>query len=370
MEESFNPSEPNFLEFLLTVIPWMLIALWTVYSLLVILSKGFRSSFSNYYIIESIPNVFVTLGLLGTFTGITYGLLEFNTDPDLIKLSISTLLEGLKNALFTSIVGIILSLLFSKVIKIMTGQFIKEPDSPEYLQLVALNANFESFKETISDTHYKAIVDSFQEVLSNFNEVFTGFIGELVDKNFDKLTNSIDQLTQWQIEYKSDIETVKEAYESLVNKHEQFVQNTEKWVKTLEEISGQSSRLQKVVDEFNSAFNEDGDLSKILSKVKDSAADLQKVTSDFSELTTKMNETTDAISMTESKVTDWTEKTSKVSDTAGQIVAHLASIQNLELTKVNDLTGEFNKSLSRTFATFDSLVKAYIEEIENKRRRA
>lgn len=56
------------------------------------------------------PNLLTTLGILGTFVGIVMGLLEF--DVKQIEQSISPLLEGLKTAFITSLVGMLLAIVF------------------------------------------------------------------------------------------------------------------------------------------------------------------------------------------------------------------------------------------------------------------
>ena len=65
-------------------------------------------------IIEMIPSAVSTLGVLGTFLGITLGLICFNTGD--LPNSIPQLLEGLKTAFFTSLAGMIGSLLLSRKI--------------------------------------------------------------------------------------------------------------------------------------------------------------------------------------------------------------------------------------------------------------
>ena len=359
--------DPSILEFSFTMFPWILIGLWFVYSFLVISSKSVRDSISNYYVVESIPNVFVTLGLFGTFTGITYGLLNFDTDPNVIKESIKTLLEGLKSALFTSIVGILLSLLFSKRIKYQISvRSVKPPDSDELKELRYLNTNITAFRREISTTHQEAIVKALKGVLENFNDVFMSFINQLVEQNFEKLTEAIDNLTSWQIEYKKDIEQITESYKSLISKHQEFTQNTEKWVKTLEAISGQSGRLKKIVDEFNEAFSEDGNLSIILQEIQSSTEDLGNVTKNFSTLAEKMTDTTSSIKTTEDKIENWTTEISKASNASGQIIDHLATIQDFIIQDLNNLSEEFNKRLATTFASFDNLIMSYIKNIENR----
>ena len=214
----------SIIEFSLKILPYILIGIWTLYAILVVSSWNFRERFSNFYVIESIPSVFVTLGLLGTFTGIAYGLLHFNTSPEEIKGSIRILLEGLKKAMFTSIYGIILSLIFSKIIKYQANSKIIEPPvSPELRELRELNKNFGAFKDALSTSHYNALVDSLKHVLSNFNNVFASFIEDLVQQNFEELSNTIRQLSEWQKSHKDEVNHLKLAYISLVEKHNEFV---------------------------------------------------------------------------------------------------------------------------------------------------
>lgn len=62
--------------------------------------------------IEQLPSMISTLGVLGTFAGITIGLLYFDTEH--LDASIPLLLSGLKTAFFTSLAGMIGSLFLSR----------------------------------------------------------------------------------------------------------------------------------------------------------------------------------------------------------------------------------------------------------------
>lgn len=64
--------------------------------------------------IESLPSLISTLGVLGTFLGITIGLLGF--DPNDLDKSIPLLLDGLKTAFFTSLMGMVCSMILSRVV--------------------------------------------------------------------------------------------------------------------------------------------------------------------------------------------------------------------------------------------------------------
>ena len=62
-----------------------------------------RSVFADYA-----PTLLTSLGILGTFTGIVSGLLNF--DIEHIDTSISTLLGGMKTAFLTSVIGVCFSI--------------------------------------------------------------------------------------------------------------------------------------------------------------------------------------------------------------------------------------------------------------------
>ncbi|MFZ7239947.1 MotA/TolQ/ExbB proton channel family protein [Avibacterium avium] len=77
--------------------------------LIITFSIGLLSAFLPNSRKESpVPNLLTSLGILGTFTGIVVGLLNFNIDN--IDQSISTLLAGMKTAFLTSVIGLLLSI--------------------------------------------------------------------------------------------------------------------------------------------------------------------------------------------------------------------------------------------------------------------
>jgi DNA-binding ferritin-like protein len=102
-------------------------SLWEKYEItFIVLEKNYVKSkepSSNYFNLDSVlsqflnlrywvslPNVFVGIGILGTFVGLALGLADF--DPEKISDSINNLLPGMKTAFVTSIWGMLLSILF------------------------------------------------------------------------------------------------------------------------------------------------------------------------------------------------------------------------------------------------------------------
>ena len=84
--------------------------------------------------------VLTTLGILGTFTGIFFGLLDFNVAT--ITKSVPSLLEGLKVAFGTSILGLLTALSFKIVRPLIAPVSANEAD--------AENEVLEALKEMVA----------------------------------------------------------------------------------------------------------------------------------------------------------------------------------------------------------------------------
>lgn len=102
---------------------WAILCIYWIVNLLI--KKDTASV--NTYLYDSIPTVFTSLGVLGTFIGIYIGLREFETTD--IDGSIEELLNGLKAAFITSIVGIMGALLFGRIAEGVYG--IVEAQGPK-----------------------------------------------------------------------------------------------------------------------------------------------------------------------------------------------------------------------------------------------
>jgi len=222
------------------------------------------------------------------------------------------------------------------------------------------------FLESISTNQYNALKEAMEKVLEDFNDVFVKFLDELVQENFKELTETINTLTDWQKQHKENIEELHETYRDLVAKHENFVDKTYEWVEKLDQIAGQSSKLQTIIDEFNDAFNEDGDMSRILKEIQSSTTDLNVATTNIKEIATTVKGTSENVILTGDKVTEWTDKVENVTESAANIIEKVEALQNIDVKHIDRLIDEFNNQLKGTLETFDILIEKYIEDIENR----
>jgi len=213
-------------------------------------AKGRHSRF-----LQHAPNVMTSLGILGTFVGIVIGLLEF--DVTAIDTSIRYLLEGMKTAFITSLVGMLASITFKSL---DAWKFAPKRDAsstpdevtPAHilgsldrqnatLELVArgLSASEEgsvvgqlkmvrtdisdgiaqqrkarevfeaqlftemgNFAALLSKSATEVVIEALRQVIVDFNRNLTEQFGE----NFKALDESVKKLVDWQAEYRGQVE--------------------------------------------------------------------------------------------------------------------------------------------------------------------
>ncbi len=193
------------------------------------------------------PSLLTTLGILGTFLGIAIGLLDF--DPNRIESSIPLLLEGLKLAFSTSIVGILLAiglrllqiagderaqrsrpaqgtpaldpqdpvallrlqiqladaqLVASRALKDQLAQFevrlLQTLETQHQVQIAAFN----DFAAKVSELGSRQLIAALESVIRTFNDRLSAQFGE----NFRHLDAAIGRLLEWQERYRLHLETL------------------------------------------------------------------------------------------------------------------------------------------------------------------
>lgn len=251
---------------------------------------------NNRSVAALFPNIVVTLGILGTFVGILIGLLNFDVSD--INKSIPTLLEGLKTAFITSIVGMIasigLKLIFSLIVpKEDSKNDVQQDDPLELLRLIAsgidnLEKSFIEVEKSIvscfrSDEEYsllsqlklirQEIIDTRKEVINSFNtfadkivksntdaliealkkviDDFNALLNELVSESFKELSSAMIKLNEWQENYKTHIDKTQDKINTLLN-------NMSQYVTILEETSGKISKIDQSLKNIDSSL---GDIS-------------------------------------------------------------------------------------------------------------
>ena len=185
-------------------------------------------------IIEYMPSVLTTFGVLGTFIGITYGLLDFNTTN--ISASISVLLSGLKMAFLTSIVGMVCSIVVSRWINSISDDI--EATTPSTEQ-DALNRICVAIQNMSQDQN--RLNATIEKMVNQSNTLQTRMINLL-----DQQTTGIGKIVESQNGVIELLSSQTDCLGSLNDKVEEIVMSNSKLMDVHTEIVGiQEENLQE-----------------------------------------------------------------------------------------------------------------------------
>ena len=263
-------------------------------------------------VIEMIPSLISTLGVLGTFAGITLGLYYFNTND--LTTSIPLLLNGLKTAFFTSLAGMVGSLFLSaQVNKLYDDKTSGVSDSAEAAGIVvkALNAMQEHMqKQAQSQTlFYK----SAQQLMQN------------LDQHMQKMSANSDSMSLAVNSLGLNVSSIEKTQSSIEGKTESVLLSVGNIEETNRRIvvttSEQASKVGEMLDHTEALVSGQDEISKHVSKfgdrlhgeiveIEDKMAETNKLLTEkfeeFAELLKKSN--TEALVEVMKKVTEEFQK--------------------------------------------------------------
>jgi len=183
------------------------------------------------------PTFLTTLGIFFCFTGIAWGLVNFDTSD--VRLSIPRLLEGIRTSFWASVAGIFWALTIKARLAIWGDAklAINSPNQPgatltdvvEHLarlnaalagkedstllgqvkllrsdsnyRLDRLHATFESYSDKVAEANSRALLQALQTVVRDFNAQVNEEFGE----NFKHLNAAVEKLVTWQVHYQHQL---------------------------------------------------------------------------------------------------------------------------------------------------------------------
>ncbi len=185
--------------------------------------------------IPSYPAFFTTLGILGTFSGISYGLWTF--DPGHVGKSLPALLAGLKTAFWASLLGIFFALIF-KVKDIYDNAHQKAGETADRVTirdlLLALNSirnslagredssllsqiklmrqdqsdqlgqlrqSMDTFMKSLAEQGTQTLVQALENLVRDFDSRINAQLGE----SFHQLNDALGKVLVWQEAYQTQM---------------------------------------------------------------------------------------------------------------------------------------------------------------------
>lgn len=375
-------------------------------------------------LIKLLPNIAVSIGILGTFVGIFLGLWGF--DVQNINESIPKLLEGLKTAFMTSIAGMVASLILkvayeSKSVIENSKEKIQVDDPLEVLKSIAFGIkNLEKSSKEIessivacfrSDEEYslisqlklirQEIIDTRKEVSNSFNEFaekiaesntdalvkalekvigdFNVLLNELVSESFKELSSAMIKLTEWQENYKDHVDVTQEKINTLIGQMKETVSTLsqasikiskidENLVNIDDSISNLTVSAKDISKHIENLKLQNDQLRESISAIKQIGNDaklvLPSITEHIDNLTKKLESTvltsTKIFDLTNSKLTDFVETTTENIQKAAE--SHTTAIRTTIEEIDKGLEEELGKALNSLAGSLASLSGKFVED--------
>ena len=227
---------------------------------------------------EVAPNILTSIGIFGTFLGVALGLWYFDTTD--IQGSVPKLMDGLKTAFWSSIVGL-LGALTLKIRAALSQTGRREatqtrvatiddldaslkhladqlnPESPHGLpqQLASQHRQsldamgrvvntLESYEERMAEANAKALISAIETVMREFNTK----INEQYGDNFKRLNESVISMLEWQKQYKSQITELIDEQKRTSGSMKEASEAFEYMVRHANAFNGISESLQDLLN--------------------------------------------------------------------------------------------------------------------------
>lgn len=368
--------------------------------------------------IESLPSIISTLGVLGTFGGITLGLLFFDTNN--LNVSIPLLLSGLKTAFFTSLAGMIGSLLLNRKVASLYDKNsggVKDPTTffhvmagysqsqvnaleeqnklmqkqstalEEQNKLIAgmvesvngkldvLTQKFEDFSEMLKKSNTDALVEVMEKLTEEFQKQMGTLIERLVQKNFNQLTQSVDRLNLWQQENKNQVATLIQQFKDIESDFETSSTTLKKVSADTQLLVSEGGKLEQLISALNLVVLENKTYLNVAQQLQDAANLTKDNMVKFDDSTSKLNEWVrkqrdfvEGVQLLIAKLEEisqlkdfgsdfWKETRSKMEESVGILKNGSQEIEN-QLTNLDE---RFYQRLNATLAQLDACIQSMVK---------
>ena len=338
---------------------------YLIYGIIILngVKKGYQTVNQNY--LELIPSMFTTIGILGTFGGIAFGLLNFESSD--IEGSIPKLLDGLKTAFYASIAGIALSIIFSKRIAFIKNKNEKGVLSEEaqaiHKLIEAIGELRNDFSSTDDNGNQIRVGNIFRDIYkesakqSNALQTFSSDLALTISAGFEQILNNPTEGVV------AELKLVKSEIENLGNKlQDPATDMTQSIVKELQESMG------KMIEEFKTSMsgdtkNEMEHLAQLLGQAGGSLTDFP---SKLQSMTDNLNENFRGLQDIVKQISQQTLSQSETSTNA--MKKQVEDMSEILRSKVGDLQSGQQSLLteqSKNLQVSENLLSAFNTSIEN-----
>ena len=242
-------------------------------------------------IIEYFPSIVSTLGVLGTFFGITIGLIGFDTTD--LNASIPKLLEGLKTAFFTSLLGMLGSIVLSSRVNRLFDKNVASDSETAAARIVKAVESMSRINndgigeirgliENLSDTfdeqtenqkvYHRTVGNNF-DIIKSSDSSLALVIAELAKelKGFsgkvDKFTSSLEKMVDLQRSQEAAVANIKGSTDSIVQSLGNVEEHSNTQMASLVTIAAQTVAISKIGDDVAEMLDINGAMSGVQDEI-------------------------------------------------------------------------------------------------------
>lgn len=348
-------------------------------------------------------NIASTIGVLGTFVGISIGLWKFN--PNDITSSVPLLLSGMKIAFATSIIGMAASI-FMKYIALKNEDEENIDDIMELFNtMIAESRNvnntlIENQKQTenvlnkvseIWASHQENLTVVLKNEIASLNNNIISkqeeLIGEFkkLGECFTLLNSGVNNLLTWQENYKETIENTTKELETVIQTIHNADESIESISKNASLIKENNENLSEVLKEINKTQNVIIESNKSIIEISNTAKEsIPQINEHFTNIDNRTKESTaylqTLISENLNNIKSYLEKITEdvLSKTTQsiyennrqfkyEISEHISQCKML-IYSLKDLIPDINEHLLSTQKRFNKTLIHFNEEVQNSLR--
>lgn len=355
---------------------------------------GFRK------LVEIVPAIFVSLGILGTFMGITIGISDINTGADVqgIQTGINTLLSGMHFAFFSSIIGILLSLIYQfcdrvlfyrpiinstdKLLSVLDETIPVETESSlldkmANTQEEQLNTMRDFFTDELIPQLTSGISESVSKSMAPHLEKSNEIMDQVAKNTLDAQSDSLNQMVDHFVESLNEVtgnqmSKLGDALHKTVEWQEKVHGEMSNLVDELSHVAKEQSEMAKNTTELSKQMNEYTEkLSNYQDRLSATVQELDSITETNTQLLGQMGETMKSLTLRQQETEEAFDQKITNMNTAIEKMTGLGSTfndlneeMNSTLTSLIDTTGNVNENIEQNRKLNESLIKQH--ELSNE----
>jgi DNA anti-recombination protein RmuC len=375
----------------LSTITWVLII-----AMLVLIAYFHGPSFSQQTV-RSAPSILTSFGIFGTFLGIAFGLMQFDSAD--IEASVPLMIDGLGVAVWSSVTGILgaLSIRLRAALQSIHGSASTNTAQATVSDLnnaiIALNENLDllrqesradaaslldsnqRYRQDMVSANSEALTLAIESVMRDFN----GRIEVQYGENFQKFNESLGQLLQWQQSYTGQLDKMLQAQQSSIQVIQQAGDSYEQMLEHSREFNRVAASLGELLSGLEQQTrNLEGYLSGLSGLVGQASEGLPALAEYVSELTVKLTASIEEnnasvtqllsqaardISATVSEVNE--SLAASVNAAHGGLAEHVQAMAEKTDAQARRLDEAMEKELTQALQTFGYQLTALSEKFVN-----